>query len=98
MPKYVIPLIGLCIGYPDDNPQIKPRLPMEAICFDVEKAKAGIDEYDETYKKYSKEIGSNTRDSNWSSSVSGTYTFKGIKPVGEYDLLKEKGFISLDKK
>ena len=75
---------------------------MEAICFedkyDVEKAKAGIDEYDETYKKYLKEIGSNTGDSNWSSSVSGTYTFKEIKPVGEYDLLKEKGFISLDKK
>jgi len=26
LPKYVIPLIGLCIGYPDDDPGIKPRL------------------------------------------------------------------------
>ena len=25
LPKYVIPLVGLCIGYPDANPDIKPR-------------------------------------------------------------------------
>ena len=26
LPKYVNPLIGLCIGYPDDEPDVKPRL------------------------------------------------------------------------
>ena len=56
LPKYVIPICGLCVGYPDDDPGIKPRLPMSAVCFegkyDTEKAKAGIDEYDETMKNY----------------------------------------------
>ena len=26
LPKYVFPVIGLCLGYPDDDPGIKPRL------------------------------------------------------------------------
>ena len=56
LPKYVIPLIGLCVGYPDDDPAIKPRMPMSAVFFedkyDTEKAKAGVDEYDEIFKKY----------------------------------------------
>ena len=101
LPKYVIPLIGLCVGYPDDEPQLKPRLPMKGICFedkyDVQKAKEGIDEYDEIYKKYLTERGSNTRDSNWSTSISTIYTFKEANPIGEYDLLLEKGF-TIDKK
>ena len=25
LPKYVIPICGLCIGYPDDDPGLKPR-------------------------------------------------------------------------
>ena len=54
--KYVIPICGLCIGYPDDNPQFKPRLPLSAVTFeekyDIKKAKYGIDEYDEIFKKY----------------------------------------------
>ena len=56
LPKYVIPLIGLCVGYPDANPAIKPRIPMKGVFFedkyDVEKAKVGVDEYDEIFKKY----------------------------------------------
>ena len=54
LPKYVIPIGGLYLGYPDDDPGLKPRLPMSAVFFeekyDTEKAKAGIDEFDETYQ------------------------------------------------
>ena len=55
LPKYAIPMIGLCVGYPDDDPGLKPRMPMKAIFFEekynTEKAKASMDEYDETFKK-----------------------------------------------
>lgn len=99
LPKYVIPICGLCIGYPDQDPGIKPRLPMNSVCFnenyDTEKAKAGIDEYDETYKKYLKERGSNERDSNWTKSLSGVYTSFSIDE--DYDLLRQQGFISIEK-
>ena len=73
LPKYVIPIGGLCLGYPDDDPGLKPRLPIDAVFFeekyDTEKAKTGIDQFDETYHKYLKERGSDARDSNWSKSL-----------------------------
>ena len=100
LPKYCIPLVGLCVGYPDDDPGLKPRLPMSAVCFDnkydTEKAKAGIEEYDVTYQKYLSGRGSNTRDSNWSKSISHIYTSFAVEE--DYELLKQQGFISIDKK
>ena len=100
LPKYCIPLVGLCVGYPDDDPGLKPRLPMSAVCFDnkydTEKAKAGVEEYDVTLQKYLSERSSNARDSNWSKSISKTLTSFTIDQ--DYDLLKQQGFISIDKK
>ena len=70
---------------------------MNAVCFDekydTDKAKAGIDEYDETFKKYLSERGSNARESNWTQSISGSYTRFSIDE--DYDLLKQQGFISI---
>ena len=40
-------MIGLCVGYLDDDPGLKPRMPMKAVFFenkyDTEKAKAGME-------------------------------------------------------
>lgn len=101
LPKYVIPVVGLCVGYADDDPGVKPRLPMSAVFFeenyDTEKAKSGIDEYDKTYKKYLSERNSNNRDTTWSKNISDIYTqIKGISN-DDYPLLKQQGFISIDK-
>ena len=53
MPKYVVPLLGLYVGYPEDESTIKPRLPMKSVFleekYNEELSKAGVDEYDETY-------------------------------------------------
>ena len=68
LPKYVIPVVGLCIGYPDEDPELKPRLPPKSVCFvekyDITKAKFGVEEYDETFKNYLRKRESNSRDSN----------------------------------
>ena len=101
LPKYVIPMIGLCVGYPDDNPGLKPRIPMKGVFFeekyDTEKVKAGVDEYDEIFKKYLAERDSNSRDSNWSKSISNTY----IKITGlndeECELITKQGFYPIKK-
>ena len=102
LPKYVIPVIGLCVGYADDDPGLKPRLPPKAVCFaekyDTSLVKAEIDEYDETYKNYLAKRGSNTRDSNWSKSVTDVYTYPKLSFDEDYELLKQQGFISIDKK
>ena len=100
LPKYVIPLVGLTVGYPDDDPGLKPRLPPKAVCFgekySTENAKAGIDEYDETFKKYLAQRESNPRDCNWSQRISDTYTSFEFKD--DYELLKQQGYNCLDKK
>ena len=100
LPKYVIPLVGLTVGYPDDDPGLKPRLPPKAVCFgekySTENAKAGIDEYDETFKKYLAQRESNARDCNWSQRISDTYTSFEFKD--DYELLKQQGYNCLDKK
>ena len=100
LPKYVIPLVGLTVGYPDDDPGLKPRLPPKAVCFgekyNTENAKAGLDEYDETFKKYLAERETNARDCNWSQRISDTYTSFEFKD--DYELLKQQGFICIDKK
>lgn len=31
LPEYCVPLVGLCLGHPDQNPPFKPRLPKEAV-------------------------------------------------------------------
>ncbi len=100
LPKYVIPICGLCVGYPDANPGIKPRLPVSSVAFeekyDTAKAKAGIDEYDVTLNKYLNERETNARDSNWTKSISGVYTSFSVD--GDYELLKQQGFIEIPKK
>ena len=102
LPKYVIPLIGLCIGYPDDDPEIKPRLPMSAVFFedkyDKEKAKAGIDEYDEIFKKYLSERKSNPRDSNWTQSITNIYSQSLVLANDDYPLVQQQGFIPIENK
>ena len=98
--KYVIPICGLCVGYPDDDPGLKPRFPPKAICFEnkynVENAKAGVDEYDEIFKKYLAGRKSNARDSNWSESITKIYTMPSNEQ--DYELLRQQGYISIDKK
>ena len=100
LPKYVIPLVGLTVGYPDDDPGLKPRIPPKGVCFEnkynIENAKAGVDEYDEIFKKYLAERETNARDMNWSQRISNTYTSFEFKD--DYELLKQQGYIVIDKK
>ena len=99
LPKYCIPLIGLCIGYPDIDPSLKPRFPPKSVCFEnkynTDLAKTGVDEYDEIYKKYLAERDSNARDMNWSQSIAGAYTRFTIDKT--YELLKQQGYIKIEK-
>src|SRR5699024_1789666 len=56
LPKYVIPLVGLCIGYPDEEKtQLKPRLTKEVVMHHnkyEEFSLEDIEDYDQEMKKY----------------------------------------------
>ena len=106
LPKYVFPVVGLCIGYPDDDPGIKPRLGKNAVFFegkyDTTHLKEEIDKYDVVYGNYIKNRGSNAKDISWSDKLSSYYLNEIKDNKGTYDqdyeLLKQQGFIKIDKK
>ena len=56
LPKMVFPLFALCIGYPKDIPDLKPRLPKEVVhkidFYDVSKDDELIEQYNQTVKEY----------------------------------------------
>lgn len=48
LPQYVVPLFGLCVGYPDQEPDVKPRLPLENIYH--------VDEYEQNEEVFKEEL------------------------------------------
>ncbi len=77
LPEYVVPICGLCVGYPDADPGLKPRLPRHTVCFEEtytgsqEAFRKELDAFDELYGKYLAERDSNARDGSWSKTVCG---------------------------
>ena len=56
LPTQVFPVFGLCLGYPDQDPPVKPRLPVDLILhqetYDKSKATRGLTAYDERVNAY----------------------------------------------
>ncbi len=55
LPEEVYPVFGMCLGYPDQSPESKPRLPMEMVCHqDRYEAldRGALLAYDEAIKTY----------------------------------------------
>ncbi|MDO9475835.1 MAG: oxygen-insensitive NADPH nitroreductase [Pseudohongiella sp.] len=56
LPEGVYPVFGLCLGYPDQNPEVKPRLPLSVIVknevYEDSADQAPIAEYDEQVREY----------------------------------------------
>lgn len=56
LPKLVYPVFGMCLGYPDQEPIHRPRLPLEAVfhseTYQPENALPAISKYDETTRAY----------------------------------------------
>ncbi len=93
LPKYVFPICGLCVGYPNDRSGLKPRLPKEAV-YHEEKYNSNlreiIDRYDEEMSQYMKERTNGENDRNWSQGISQSYKsiyFPNVSPT-----IKEQGY------
>jgi len=54
LPQLTFPVVGLGIGYPDQNPQLKPRMDMELRVFDNSYTR--FDNYLDEIKEYDKEM------------------------------------------
>ncbi|MEZ9596588.1 oxygen-insensitive NADPH nitroreductase [Shewanella sp. 10N.261.52.F9] len=75
LPQYVVPLFGMCIGYPAKVPEKKPRLPLSIVvhqeCYQVID-RSELAQYDQHIRDYYAARSSNNRQISWSEQVSAT--------------------------
>jgi FMN reductase (NADPH) len=79
LPEYVVPLFGLAAGHPEHQPEVKPRLPLEAIyhenTYDQDKEKQDklIADFDEYLKSYYQTRSSNKKVATWTDQMMDKY-------------------------
>ena len=95
LPKGVYPVFGLCLGYPDQNPELKPRLPAPVILKDEVYNEEGdaeaIQEYDEHIREYYRTRTGGGHGISWSEQVSVLLSEKSRPHMKAF--LAEQGFL-----
>ncbi|OJA05180.1 oxygen-insensitive NADPH nitroreductase [Halomonas sp. QHL1] len=68
LPKHVYPVFGMCLGYPDHEPEVKPRLPVEAVLKEDYYTEDGdqVEAFDTTMQAYYQARSSSNKDTDWS--------------------------------
>ena len=73
LPENVYPVFGLCIGYPEQDPEVKPRLPLDAVLmqdsYKEDVLAPGITSYDEHIALYYRTRSGGNKDSSWSAEM-----------------------------
>ncbi|MEI9881648.1 MULTISPECIES: oxygen-insensitive NADPH nitroreductase [Atlantibacter] len=93
IPQQVLPLFGLCLGWPADNPDVKPRLPTSVMVHENRYQPLDRDAlaaYDDELAHYYLTRDSNTRRDTWSDHIRRTI-IKENRPF-ILDFLHKQGF------
>jgi len=94
LPEDVYPVFGLCLGYPAQDPQIKPRLPLSVVSQDEryprQQNQQVIEAYDQTLRDYYRTRTGGNKDSCWSQEMCAL-TGKESRPHMR-DFLARRGF------
>jgi len=94
LPEGVYPVFGMCLGYPDQNPEVKPRLPVESVLMEDyyrdERDEEQVSGFDGTMKRYYLERSGGNKNTNWSEQLKPLFTTK-LRPHMQ-SFLQSKGF------
>lgn len=93
LPEHVYPVFGLCLGYPAQDPQCKPRLPLEMVLMEDEYQpvnKTLMAEYDETMRRYYHQRTGGKVDRVWSQDMNALLGKESRPHMKEF--LHKKGF------
>ena len=75
LPRDVYPVFGLCLGVPDQDPEVKPRLPVEVVLkedvYSFDEEARQIADYDETMRGYYRARTGGTKESCWTEEIAG---------------------------
>ena len=95
LPHDTYPVFGLCLGWPDQDPEVKPRLPIEVVLRENSYGNGtvgvNLDDYDEAVRSYYATRSKNQKSMSWSEQMSGLLS-KESRPY-MLDFLKTKGFL-----
>lgn len=95
LPDLVYPVFGLCLGYPDQNPEVKPRLPVSVVLkqetYNDSDDRGIINEYDAHVREYYHTRTGGGKDMTWSEQISGMLV-KESRPH-MLPFLQERGFL-----
>ena len=94
LPDDVYPVFGMCIGHPDQDPEVKPRLPLEVVLkeevYDDEGDTDRIAAYDEEMRSYYRTRSGGTKESSWSEEMARLV--EGERRPHMKDFLARRGF------
>jgi nitroreductase len=95
LPELVYPVFGLCLGHPDQNPEVKPRLPLDVVLkqdrYDDGQDAERIAAYDDSVREYYRTRTGGNKEMSWSEQISGMLV-KEARPH-MLPFLNKKGFI-----
>ena len=94
LPELVYPVFGMCLGYPDQEPDTRPRLATRAVyhehTYDASKARAEIEKYDEIMQQYYQERTGGKVDTTWSKNMADKFKQPAREHMAAF--LREQGF------
>lgn len=95
LPDKVYPVFGMCIGYPDQNPEVKPRLPVKVVLkqhrYSDENDRQSISSYDAEVRNYYRTRTGGKKDNSWSEQISEMLIKEARPHMLAY--LRSKGFL-----
>lgn len=95
LPDLVYPVFGLCLGYPNQEPELKPRLPLPVILkkekYDDSSDTDLIKDYDRVVSQYYSTRTGGTKSNSWSDQISEMLK-KEARPH-MLSFLKSKGYL-----
>ncbi|WP_294902393.1 oxygen-insensitive NADPH nitroreductase [Tatumella sp. UBA2305] len=93
LPRFVLPLFGLCIGWPDTKPEVKPRMPQTLLVHENRYQPVdpqALEEYDQHILAYYQQRATNSRQESWSEMIQRTI-IKENRPF-MLDFLHQQGW------
>lgn len=92
LPDHVFPVFGMCLGYPAQDPEVKPRLPVEAILKEdtYDGGADQVEAFDGTVRDYYLARTGGNKETNWSLNLTPLFDTK-LRPHMR-DFLVKRGF------
>jgi len=95
LPDLVYPVFGLCLGYPAQDPEVKPRLPLKVVLkqerYEDSSDAVLIGQYDMSVRQYYKNRTAGVKENSWSEQISEMLVKEARPHMLSY--LQSKGYL-----